>query len=75
MTAEGQRGVDPNNNTEPMFLDNTGHSVSNRLALAHASKSHVRALGLAWDDDRGKNNGHFAAFTVLLILIPLACWS
>ena len=50
MAAEGQRGIDPNT-TDPMFLDNTGHPVSTRLALAHASKSHLHALGLAWDDN------------------------
>ena len=61
MAAEGQKGIDPNA-TEPMFLENTGHPVSNRLALAHASKSHVHALGLAWDDPSGKNNGHYAPF-------------
>jgi len=61
MAAEGQRGIDPNS-TYPMFLDNTGHPVSTRLALAHASKSHLHALGLAWDDDSGRNNGHFAPF-------------
>jgi hypothetical protein len=61
MAAEGQLGIDPNT-TEPLFLDNTGHPVSTRLALAHASKSHLHALGLSWDDDSGKNNGHFAPF-------------
>jgi hypothetical protein len=61
MAAEGQKGIDPGA-TEPMFLENTGHPVSNRLALAHASKSHVHALGLAWDDPGGKNNGHYAPF-------------
>ena len=61
MAAEGQKGVDPNS-TEPLFLDNTGHPVSTRLALAHASKSHVHAFGLAWDDDSGKNNGQYAPF-------------
>jgi hypothetical protein len=61
MALEGQKGMDPNS-TEPMFLENTGHPVSNRLAVAHASKSHVHALGLAWDDTSGKNNGHFAPF-------------
>ena len=61
MALEGQKGIDPSA-TEPMFLENTGHPVSNRLALAHASKSHVHALGLAWDDTTGKNNGHFAPF-------------
>ena len=61
MAAEGAMGIDPAA-TEPMFIDNTGHPVSSRLALAHASKSHVHALGLTWDDAGGKNNGHFAPF-------------
>jgi hypothetical protein len=61
MAAEGQKGADPSA-IEPLFLENTGHPVSNRLALAHASKSHVHALGLAWDDSSGKNNGHYAPF-------------
>jgi len=61
MAAEGQRGIDPNT-TDPIFLENTGHPVSSRLALAHASRSHLHALGLAWDDDSGRNNGHFAPF-------------
>jgi hypothetical protein len=61
MAAEGQLGLDPNS-TEPIFLDNTGHPVSTRLALAHATKSHVHAFGLNWDDESGKNNGNFAPF-------------
>jgi hypothetical protein len=61
MAAEGAMGIDPAA-TEPMFIDNTGHPVSSRLALAPASKSHVHALGLAWDDAGGKNNGFFAPF-------------
>jgi len=61
MAAEGAMGIDPKA-TEPMFIDNTGHPVSSRLALAHASKSHVHALGLTWDDASGKNNGHYAPF-------------
>ena len=61
MALEGQQGLDPST-SEPMFLENTGHPVSSRLALAHASKSHVHAFGLAWDDPTGKNNGHFAPF-------------
>jgi hypothetical protein len=43
-------------------VDNTGHPASDRLAVAHASKSHVHALGLTWDDTSGKNNGHYAPF-------------
>jgi len=62
MGAEGVLGIDPNA-TEPMYLDNTGHPASNRLALAHASESHLHALGLSWDDSSGKNNGHYAPFS------------
>jgi hypothetical protein len=61
MAAEGAMGLDPNA-TEPMFLENTGHPVSSRLAVAHASTSHVHTLGLTWDDASGKNNGHYAPF-------------
>jgi len=62
MAAEGVMGIDPNA-TEPLYLDNTGHPASNRLAVARASKSHVHALGLTWDDATGKNNGHYAPFS------------
>jgi hypothetical protein len=61
MAGEGAMGVDPNS-TEPMFLENTGHPVSSRLALAHASKSLVHALGLSWEDVSGNNNAHYAPF-------------
>jgi hypothetical protein len=61
MSAEGAMGLDPRN-TEPMAIENTGHPVNNRLVLAHAVRSHVHALGLAWDDDSGRNNGHYAPF-------------
>ncbi len=61
MAAEGVKGINPNA-TEPMHIDNTGHPASDRLALAHASRSHVHALGLAWDDVTGNNNGHYAPF-------------
>jgi hypothetical protein len=62
MAAEGQMGINPSL-TEPMFLENTGHPVSSRLGVARASKSHVHAFGLSWDDTSGSNNGHFAPFT------------
>src|SRR5688572_5639138 len=52
MAAEGAMGIDPDA-TEPMHLDNTGHPASTRLALAHASKSHVHAFSLSWDDTSG----------------------
>ena len=62
MAAEGAMGIDPNA-TEPLHLDNTGHPAANRFALARASKSHVHALGLAWDDASGNNNGQYAPFS------------
>ena len=61
MAGQGAMGIDPNA-SEPMYLENTGHPVSSRLAVAHASKSHVHALGLTWDDASGKNNAHYAPF-------------
>ncbi len=62
MAAVGAKGINPNE-TEPLHLDNTGHPAADRLALAHASKSHVHALGLAWDDATGMNNGQYAPFS------------
>jgi hypothetical protein len=47
---------------EPMFLENVPHPVSQRLALAHATDSHVHAFGIDWDNTSGKNNGHFSPF-------------
>jgi len=55
-------GVPGGNSSEPMYLDNTGHPVNSKLALAKATRSHVRAFGLSWDDESGRNNGHFATF-------------
>jgi hypothetical protein len=62
MAAEGAKGINPNA-TEPLYLDNTGHPAADRFALAHASKSHVNALGLTWDDTTAKNNGQYAPFS------------
>jgi hypothetical protein len=61
MAAEGVMGLNPNA-TEPLHLDNTGHPAADRFALAHATRSHVHALGLAWDDVSGRNNGQYAPF-------------
>ena len=61
MGAEGAMGINPGA-TEPLQIDNTGHPANDRLALCHATRSHVNALGLAWNDDSGRNNGHFAPF-------------
>jgi hypothetical protein len=57
---EGQGGA---NASEPMYLDNVGHPVNTRLALAKATRSHLHAFGMDWDDDSGRNNGHFAPFS------------
>ncbi len=62
MAAEAAKGINPNS-AEPLHLDNTGHPAADRFALAHASKSHVHALGLVWDDVSGKNNGQYAPFS------------
>jgi hypothetical protein len=56
---EGVPGLDQ---SRPMYLDNTGHPVATRLALAKATRSHLHGFGLNWDDESGKNNGHFATF-------------
>jgi hypothetical protein len=56
---EGMLGV---NGTEPMYVDNVPHPVNSRLALAHATRSHVHAFGIDWDNTSGRNNGHFAPF-------------
>jgi hypothetical protein len=62
MSAEGAMGLNPQA-TGPIHLDNTGHPAADRFAIAHASKSHVHALGLAWDDVSGGNNGQYAPFS------------
>jgi len=62
MAAEGAKGLNPHA-SEPIYLDNTGHPAADRFALAHALKSHVHSLGLAWDDTSGKNNGQYAPFS------------
>lgn len=62
MAAEGAMGINPAA-TEPLHLENTGHPAADRFALARASRSHVHALGLAWDDVTGKNNGQYAPFS------------
>jgi len=62
MAAEGAMGINPAS-TEPLHLDNTGHPAADRFALARATKSHVHALGLKWDDLTGMNNGQYAPFS------------
>jgi hypothetical protein len=62
MAAEGVKGLNPNTD-EPLHLDHTGHPAADRFALARASRSRVRALGLAWEDASGGNNGQYASFS------------
>jgi hypothetical protein len=62
MAAAGAMGINPAA-TQPLHLDHTGHPAADRFALAHASKSHVHALGLDWDDVSGTNNGQYAPFS------------
>jgi hypothetical protein len=50
------------NASEPMAIVHTGHPVSADLALARATRSHIHAFGIDWEDDNGKRNGHFAPF-------------
>lgn len=47
---------------EPIYLDNTCHPVSAKLALAKATRSKFHAFGINWDDSSGTRNGHFAPF-------------
>ena len=48
---------------EPIVIDNGAHPANARLALAHATRSHVHVFGLDWDETSGRNNGHFAPFS------------
>lgn len=45
-----------------MAIDDVSHPVNSRLALAKATRSHMHAFGIDWDDDTGTRNGHFAPF-------------
>ena len=62
MAAEAAMGINPKA-SGPLRLENTGHPAADNFTLAHASKSQVHALGLAWDDASGRNNGQYAPFT------------
>lgn len=55
---EGARGL----GGEVLHLDNAGHPAANRLALAHATHSHINAFGIKYDETSGQNNGHYAPF-------------
>ena len=46
----------------PMFIENTGHPVNEKLALAKATRSRFDVFGAKWNDTSGTRNGHFAPF-------------
>lgn len=48
---------------EPVYLENTCHPVSSKLALANATHSRFHAFGIDWDDASGNRNGHFSPFS------------
>src|SRR5205814_6368 len=60
IAVDGIAGAKPK---QPIYLDNVGHPAASRLALAKASRGHLHAFGINWDDTSGKNNGHFAPFS------------
>ena len=47
---------------EPMCIDNVMHPANSRLGLAKATRSHVHAFGIDFDDTSGSNSGHIAPF-------------
>ncbi len=47
---------------EPVFIQNTGHPVNEKVALAKATRSVFNAFGIKWKDTSGTRNGHFAPF-------------
>lgn len=50
------------NSAAPIAIDNVFHPVNTRLALAKASRAHLHAFGIDWDDTSGRANGHYAPF-------------
>ncbi|HEY8490128.1 MAG TPA: DUF1326 domain-containing protein [Dehalococcoidia bacterium] len=59
---EALAGVPGANPDEPLAVENSVHPANRRLALARATRSHVHAFGIDWDQTDGRNNGHFAPF-------------
>jgi hypothetical protein len=56
--VEGAQGADGGN----IYLDNVGHPVSSRIALAHSTGTRINAFGITYEEASGRNNGHFAPF-------------
>ncbi len=51
-----------NRSGDPLYIDNTGHPASRRLALARAKEFRLHVFGLDLDMVGTGNNGHFAPF-------------
>ncbi len=47
---------------EPIYIENVGHPVNAKLALAKATRSKFHAFGIDWNDASGTRNGHYAPF-------------
>lgn len=62
ISGTGVVGIAPHA-TEPLTFDYTGHPAADRFALAHASASHIEAMGISWADVSGKNNAQYAPFS------------
>ena len=62
MSAAPAMGIDPTAQA-PLELANTGHPANSRVSLAHALHSKVNVLGLAWNDESGRNSRQYARFT------------
>ena len=60
MSATGASGLNPET---LLRLEHTGHPAADSFTLARPSKSHIRALGLVWEDVSGRNNGQYAPFS------------
>jgi len=60
LAGRAAKGLNPD--APPMQLTNTGHPAADTFALAHASDSHLAALGVTWADASGGNNAQFAPF-------------
>ena len=52
-----------NKSGEPLYIDNTAHPASRRLALARAKETRVHGFGLDLAMIGQGNNGHFAPFS------------
>jgi hypothetical protein len=64
LLEHGAEGVpSPSKPGEAICLDNTGHPVAARLALAKSTGTRVNVFGIKLDDKSGALNGHYAPFT------------